>query len=73
MSELMGQFSAYRKNPYYDKIKNDPILSVFYQIVSYARHTHAHAGRGVSFRTAHSRRGMTRSMAAGMPRRCWMT
>ena len=39
MSELMGQFSAYRKNPYYDRIKNDPILSVFYQIVSHARHT----------------------------------
>ncbi len=39
MSNRMGQFSAYRKNPYYDTIQNDPFLSVFYQIVRNARHT----------------------------------
>ena len=34
----MTQFPAYRRSPYYETIKNDRDLSVFYEIVSHAKH-----------------------------------
>ena len=34
----MHQFPAYRKSPYYDTVRDDPDLSVFYEIVSNSRH-----------------------------------
>jgi multiple sugar transport system substrate-binding protein len=38
MGEIMVQFPAYRKSPYYDEIKNDPKYGVYYQIVSHSKH-----------------------------------
>src|SRR5436190_23979561 len=38
MGRDMTQFPACRKSPYYDTIKSDPRLGVYYDIVRNARH-----------------------------------
>jgi multiple sugar transport system substrate-binding protein len=38
VGKTMAQFPAYRKSPYYDTIKDDPVLGVYYEIVKNAKH-----------------------------------